>query len=523
MHSFSLGIPKMWAELLIMQSPGFYWINSDRKMDADRMCLHIIRELDAASRAALICGGDEPHPLMAQLTEARVSKLPLFIIPEKKSALLHLSSDLNRSLNVKNRLIILHINSSFWHSFSSEELSRWVKKLSQWLHREGATLVIISYSTGVNRLNTQLSSMHQFLDGLSHLQGQQNGVEYSVSWWAGLNGIIANQKFNFISDEQGWYTPAELLKENRPINVNDDSICLVEKNIFEGANPPAEWQLYDNNELVAMKAENTQSATIIFSLFNNTAMNQLCQQVHHLRLRNGSRIKIIIREMSNSIRYNDESLLQACGANLIVPAAVSWSQFIMMVEGLQGQIFTRYVPESFELILATVNSIQQKGYLSVSEFSDAVLHRLSSTLIPANSKGVLVALSPVPGLTTHQALTLCYILRVGDIVCAVNDRIYLFLSTCRINDLATALKFIFRLPVEEAFSSHEAWYQDAQIIAEIKHLGRRRIKASAVETHPDVHSTDNIHTPPLTTSESTKQKTVPIRISLRTGQVKGGD
>lgn len=41
----------------------------------------------------------------------------------------------------------------------------------------------------------------------------------------------------------------------------------------------------------------------------------------------------------------------------------------------------------------------------------------------------------------------------------------LFLSTCRINDLDTALKFIFRLPVDEAFSNRVVWHQDVDIIS----------------------------------------------------------
>jgi hypothetical protein len=52
------------------------------------------------------------------------------------------------------------------------------------------------------------------------------------------------------------------------------------------------------------------------------------------------------------------------------------------------------------------------------------------------------------------------------------NRLFLFLSTCRINDLDTALKFIFRLPVREAFSNWVVWYEDVDILSEIKRLAQ---------------------------------------------------
>lgn len=46
----------------------------------------------------------------------------------------------------------------------------------------------------------------------------------------------------------------------------------------------------------------------------------------------------------------------------------------------------------------------------------------------------------------------------------------MFLSNCRLNELDIALKSIFRLPVDEAFSNRIVWSQDLQILAEVKSL-----------------------------------------------------
>ena len=88
-------------------------------------------------------------------------------------------------------------------------------------------------------------------------------------------------------------------------------------------------------------------------------------------------------------------------------------------------------------------------------------------LLPADSKGVMVALRPAPGLRVEQALTLCKPNRMGDIMTIGNNRLVLFLSFCRINDLDTALNHIFPLPTGDIFSNRMVWFEDKQILSEI--------------------------------------------------------
>ncbi len=92
---------------------------------------------------------------------------------------------------------------------------------------------------------------------------------------------------------------------------------------------------------------------------------------------------------------------------------------------------------------------------------------MTNTLLPADSKGVMVALRPAPGLRVEQALTLCKPNRMGDIMTIGNNRLVLFLSFCRINDLDTALNHIFPLPTGDIFSNRMVWFEDKQILSEI--------------------------------------------------------
>lgn len=83
-HSFSLGIRQIWEELSVMQAPGLYWINIDRQSDAALLCRQAIAAQPATRKLALICSGDKPDRLLAELAAPALQKLPLYQLPEKK-------------------------------------------------------------------------------------------------------------------------------------------------------------------------------------------------------------------------------------------------------------------------------------------------------------------------------------------------------------------------------------------------------------------------------------------------------
>ncbi len=92
-----------------------------------------------------------------------------------------------------------------------------------------------------------------------------------------------------------------------------------------------------------------------------------------------------------------------------------------------------------------------RGYQKWDTFCDAVGNMMNNTLLPADGKGVMVALRPVPGIRVEQALTLCRPNRTGDIMTIGDNRLVLFFVFCRVNDLDTALNHIFPLPTGDIF------------------------------------------------------------------------
>lgn len=174
-----------------------------------------------------------------------------------------------------------------------------------------------------------------------------------------------------------------------------------------------------------------------------------------------------MRENIASLRATDERLLLGCGANMIIPWNAPLSRCLTLIESVQGQQFSRYVPEDITTLLSMTQPLKLRGFQPWDTFCDAVHTMMSNTLLPADGKGVLVALRPVPGIRVEQALTLCRPNRTGDIMTIGGNRLVLFLSFCRVNDLDTALNHIFPLPTGDIFSNRMVWFEDKQISAEL--------------------------------------------------------
>ena len=474
---FTLGIEQVQNELIDMQPPGCYWLTVNRPEDARRLARQV---MSAQQALTLISAGEKPQALLEPALPNGPARIPFYSLPEKRRALLDLPEDLARILSAKPRLILFINNFSFIEKLSPVELLSWVKKINHTLSARNCCLLIITSGSGVNNLRQTLLSSFRQLNGLAHLEYQQDSWNYRVSWWCHDRRLIADRALRLTAQESGFAAMRED-DENTPLTLNDEAICIAERQVLEGAPPlSGYWQLFDGNELVASRAQQADSATVIFCLNHNEEIGTLAQAVHSLRRARGAGLKIVVREMQTSLRYSDERLLLACGVNAIVPFGAPMSRFLTTLESIQGQRYNRHVPADLNALLRSLQPLQQKGFLPLDTFCDSVTQLVSNTLLPENGKGLLVALRPVPELKPEQALTLCKPRRYGDLVTVRGDRLYLFLSSCRYSDLDTALKFIFRLPHDELFSNRLVWFEDLQILSEI-----RQMKALAPEAWKD--------------------------------------
>ncbi|MEN1245921.1 BcsE family c-di-GMP-binding protein, partial [Pseudomonas aeruginosa] len=76
----------------------------------------------------------------------------------------------------------------------------------------------------------------------------------------------------------------------------------------------------------------------------------------------GSAMKILVRENTASLRATDERLLLACGANMVIPWNAPLSRCLTMIESVQGQKFSRYVPEDITTLLSMTQPLKLRGF-----------------------------------------------------------------------------------------------------------------------------------------------------------------
>lgn len=494
---FTLGMKKNWGTLSLMQTPGFYWINADRKIDAEYICQESITALFSDANVAILHSSDTPDFLSSDLSAISVKEIPLFIYPEQKSAIQHLNTDLMRSLKTKNRYFILLTQSSLWQQFSTEELHAWIEQMHQWINTEKSTLLVLSYGLHTDQLNKQLASQHRMLNGLSQYYWHEDISEYELSWWATETRLVANESLKIQNNDKGWSLQTN--KKQQSLLYCDELSYFANTIIMEGVAPPSEhWHLFETNELLVHHAQQAQAATVIFSLKQNNQIKELATQIYYLRKHCGDALKIVIRELSTNVRDNDERLLLACGANLIIPQSISLPRFLTLLEGLQGQTFSRHIANNVEKLITTMQPLQKKGFIQLKQFIDIILSRMNTSELPYKNKGILVKLVTEKGIDIQQALALCKLKRWGDFVSITDQNLWLFLSTCTANDVETALNFIFQQPLNLIFSNQISWSIDIDIIAEAERLKTEYKRLlEPLETTPDEHWSEPLSPMPL--------------------------
>lgn len=220
---------------------------------------------------------------------------------------------------------------------------------------------------------------------------------FDIAFWCNEKGVSARQQLLLCQQDERWTLSHQEETAIQP--RSDEKRILSHVAVLEGAPPLSEhWTLFDNNEALFNDARTAQAATIIFSLTQNNQIEPLARRIHTLRRQRGSALKIVVRENIASLRATDERLLLGCGANMIIPWNAPLSRCLTLIESVQGQQFSRYVPEDITTLLSMTQPLKLRGFQPWDIFCDAIHTMMSNTLLPADGKGVLVALRPVPGI-----------------------------------------------------------------------------------------------------------------------------
>lgn len=463
---FSIGISSLWDELRHMPAGGVWWFNVDRHEDAISLANQTIASQAETAHVAVISMDSDPAKIFQLDDSQGPEKIKLFSMLNHEKGLYYLTRDLQCSIDPHNYLFILVCANNAWQNIPAERLRSWLDKMNKWSRLNHCSLLVINPGNNNDKQFSLLLEEYRSLFGLASLRFQGDQHLLDIAFWCNEKGVSARQQLS-VQQQNGIWTLVQ--SEEAEIQPrSDEKRILSNVAVLEGAPPLSEhWQLFNNNEVLFNEARTAQAATVVFSLQQNAQIEPLARSIHTLRRQRGSAMKILVRENTASLRATDERLLLACGANMVIPWNAPLSRCLTMIESVQGQKFSRYVPEDITTLLSMTQPLKLRGFQKWDVFCNAVNNMMNNPLLPAHGKGVLVALRPVPGIRVEQALTLCRPNRTGDIMTIGGNRLVLFLSFCRINDLDTALNHIFPLPTGDIFSNRMVWFEDDQISAEL--------------------------------------------------------
>lgn len=110
-----------------------------------------------------------------------------------------------------------------------------------------------------------------------------------------------------------------------------------------------------------------------------------------------------------------------------------------------------------------------KGFINALDFINYTKIFLPQ-LEAVQTQFALIKLECLPNINVSNYLSMCSIQREGDIMTISRNSMYLFLQGVRINDLATALHNIFKLPIQDIFLSETSFTSIGRIEHELHHI-----------------------------------------------------
>jgi cellulose biosynthesis protein BcsE len=291
--------------------------------------------------------------------------------------------------------------------------------------------------------------------GAAQLVQVQGEFRWEVAFWRdGNNALAASESIplRFSPGDHRLVAVGDAIRERTErtgLLAPDEMVVMVSRDAVQHERSlPKDWQvLADNDELVAA-ASHAVAATVILHYGINGNLAKLAKQVNLLRRNCGKALKILIREDNISIRY--ELLMLSLGANAIIPRSSSISQVEITVDSVQGQLFSRAVPEDYRAALSAAMRDSTTGYVPAQRFVKLVreaVERSRAIRLP----NVLLRLLLEPDESSLDALQACRIRRTGDLCTASGDSLYLFFFACHADDVGVAMQKVFNRPLADMF------------------------------------------------------------------------
>lgn len=454
MSQVTLAIRHLQDEQICLRETGLYWVALDQPADANLIARQFLSSLQQTQAATLTCCGQDPATVVGSMaSDAGPGALRMFSVPDDaaiRAAFNAFTSDLSRINIRQGSYLVLMLAASHVENLSRDQLHRWIDGMRQWLNEQACTLLVLCHGQAP-ALHERLLAFNEDISGLAQLYRRDGGICYQLNFWHSEKGVCAAQAFDLVLENDVFGLSASQLSSPMQTRTDDQRIYLTQRSVLEGAPPLSEqWRLFEHRDDLLEQAGHARAASVIMALESNQEVELLARRLHALRERCGVALKVIVREMEPCLRYRDERLLLACGANLIVPFKTPLAHFLSLVDNVQGQIWRHRRVANVEMLFERLRPPAQRGLLHPLAFITTLDQIYSGASGEVTHQ--LLRLRPRGDLDIDQYLNQITLRRFGDIACVLDGYFYLFLFACRADGLEPALGNICRLPWRDIFS-----------------------------------------------------------------------
>lgn len=320
--------------------------------------------------------------------------------------------------------------------------------------------------------------------GVAQLKRHDRQVHLEVLRWPdGVSGTVQDLGFGLVErSEGGWQADGSGIALDIHALIKASDLGLVftlpgaVADAEEGA-VPADWQVCDGAANLIAACRYAVAASVLLPWRGGDDVATLAEVVRSLRRSHPHALKIVVREIGSSMRYNQELALLRAGANAVVYRSSTFAGVLQALDEMRHQSFSRRVAEQAGTqLLHDVEPDPVRGYLPLAAFCDAAERMLERTQHVGMSH-CIVQLPLLPEVAHLDALAACHLGRDGDLVTADEQAVWLFLFACRAPDVEATLKRLFVLPPSALFNQMRVRPEPDSMRRALERLRRHSVDA----------------------------------------------
>jgi cellulose biosynthesis protein BcsE len=376
-----------------------------------------------------------------------------------------------------------------WHDAAA--LAHEGVRLCEWCAGERCALLLVLAppTADEGQPAPDLHGFHGRFAGAVQLSQQQGQYTWEVAFWRDNQAVVAGEvlRLRFAPNEHRLMVASDTYGdaiEDAGLLAPDEQRVIVSRDaVLRERYIPEDWRVVDSNEAAVATASKSVAATVVLHYAGMRDLEILAGQVHRLRRSAGRALKIVIREDREAMRQHYELLMLNLGANAVVAQRTPFARMQAMIDGLQGQVFSRPILADYHTALSAVLTTTASGYVTASTFVALVRDAIERSRM-IRLPHVLLQLPLLPEVAHVDALRACQMSRAGDLCTAGSDSLYAFFFACRMDDVDAVCQRVFKRPMADLFQGDLRSGDNESIAAELA-----RFEAEIAEFPPPDYST----------------------------------